>query len=427
MIIKNARLRSEKNLVDVTIADGVITAITPSTATPVQGRTAPGSDTPPSIQFGADEIDVAGRILSTPFAENHIHLDYADSEATSRPNQSGTLIEGITIWGERKKEGKHTVEFVQQAADHAVLRAVAQGYGAIRTHVDVTDPEMVGMKALLAVKEKYADIVDLQLIAFPQNSVYGYPNGLDLVEEALKMGADVVGGIPHTEPTRDLGVTSVAKLFDLAEKYGKPVDMHCDEIDDPGSRMVEAMARETSARGMQGMVTVAHAVAMAFYPRGFLDQLTPQMQRAELGFAIAPNENLHLQGRNYSTLVPRAVAPVKHLTEAGLSVGFCQDSIGDPWYPLGASDAVRLTESGLTVSHMLMPTYLDRALDFVSANPARNLQLDGWTIAVGEQANFVVLDAASEKDAVRFNAEVLYSIHRGKEVFRKQPATITWS
>lgn len=427
MIIRHARLRGVEQLSDITVTDGVISSIRPSDGPPPAGPGTLGSDAPPPIMFAGDEVDIAGRVVVLPFVENHIHLDYADSEATSRRNETGTLIEGIQIWRERKVAGKHTEEHVREAATHAVRRAVSHGYGAIRTHVDVTDPTFVGLRALLDVKEKLADIVDLQLIAFPQNSVYGYPKGLELVEEALRMGADVVGGIPHTEPTRELGVESVGRLFDLAEKYQKPVDMHCDEIDDPGSRMVEAMAGETNARGMQGMVTAAHSVAMAYYPRGFLDQLTPQLQRAEIGFAIAPNENLHLQGRNYGTPTPRAVAPVKHLVAAGLSVGFCQDSIGDPWYPLGASDALRLVESGLHVGHMLMPSYMDRALDFVTINPARNLGLAGWNIREGAEANFIVLDALSEKDAVRFAADVLFSMHRGREVFRRQPAQVTWT
>lgn len=413
MRISRARLRQHEGLWDIEVDGGRI------------GRVAPAAEDP--LDLDPEDVDAGGRLVVPPFVENHIHLDYAETAGQPRQNETGTLFEGIRLWAERKELGLHDVAGVKERALTAVRRAAGHGYGAIRTHVDVTDPELTGLHALLEVREEISHWMDLQIIAFPQNGAYAYPGGLELVERALQEGADVVGGIPHLEPTREDGVASVRAVFDLAEKYDVPVDIHCDEIDDPSSRFVEVMAAETTARGMQGRVTVAHAVAMGYYPRGYLDRLLPQLVEAGLGFAVCPNENLHLQGRGYGTPVPRGIAPVRTLTDWGLPVSFCQDSVGDPWYPLGASDALRLVESGLHVGHMLLPSYLDRALDFVTTHPARNLGLQGWEVAEGNPANLIILNAETEQDAVRFNVDVLLSLHEGREVFRRRPASTSWS
>lgn len=275
MQIVDARLRGRSGLWDITIEGGTFARIQQaasaaqptgnSSGTDPHGyRPAPEGDADPApLGTDTDVIRAGGRLVVPPFAENHIHLDYVDTAGQPRQNASGTLFEGIELWAERKRLGLNDLDGMTQRALAAVRRAVLHGVGAIRTHVDVTDPELTGLHALLHVKEQVADWVDLQLIAFPQNTVHGYPDGLQLVERALAEGADVVGGIPHMEPTHEAGVASVTALFDLAEKYDVPVDMHCDEIDDPASRFVQQMAAETISRGLQGRVTVAHAVAMA--------------------------------------------------------------------------------------------------------------------------------------------------------------------
>jgi len=377
---------------------------------------------------GREVVDAAGRLVTPPFVDNHIHLDYANTAGTPRHNLSGTLFEGIEIWAERKAAGLHRREEIKENARAAARAAVSHGVGFIRTHVDVTDPSFAAFEALVELREEVRDWCEIQLVAFPQNGMVAYPGGRDLVERALQEGADAVGGIPHLEPTREDGAESLRQVFDLAERYGVLVDVHCDEIDDPGSRFVEVMAAEATRRSLQGRVTVSHAVAMAYYPPGYLARLLPQVVEAGLGVAVCPNENLHLQGRDFGPPTPRGVAPVRTLTDWGIPVGFGQDSMADPWYPVGAGDPLRILDAGMHVSHLLTAEHLARCLDFVTVNPARNLALgDRYGIVEGRPAHLIVLDAEDDATAVREKAEVLLSVRHGREVFRRRPAETTWS
>lgn len=440
MRVTNARLRGRDGLCDVDI-DGVrITAITPaaghapgSTADPA--RTGP-ADQPPaeeaasgdSTTASSDTYDAAGRLIAPQFVENHLHLDYANTAGAPRDNLSGTLFEGIQIWAERKEAGLHRAEEIKANALAAARSAASHGVGYIRTHVDITDPTFAAFDALVELKEEIAPWCHLQLVAFPQNGMIAYPQGAALTERALREGADVVGGIPHLEPTREDGVASLHTVFNLAERYDVLVDVHCDEIDDAQSRFVEVMAAQTTARSMEGRVTVSHAVAMGYYDPGYLTRLLPGLVKARLGFVVNPNESLHLQGRGFGAPTPRGIAPARTLTEWGLPVAFGQDSMNDPWYPMGAGDPLRILDSGLHLAHMLTPEYLERCLDFVTTNPARNLGLgDDVRLAEGAEASFIVLDAEDDAAAVRQKSEVLFSMHRGREVFRRRPAQTQWT
>ncbi|MGA9522485.1 MAG: amidohydrolase family protein, partial [Myxococcaceae bacterium] len=374
-----------------------------------------------------DVFDANGRLVSPQFAESHIHLDYANTAGKPRINQSGTLFEAIEIWADRKAAGLNNADEIRSNAVAAARSAVSHGVGFIRSHVDVTDPDLTALGALLGVKKEIRDWCDLQIVAFPQNGIIAFPHGRELMERAMAEGADVVGGIPHLEPTREDGVESLKFVFDLAEKYGALVDVHCDEIDDPHSRFVEVMAAEAKSRSMQGRVTISHAVAMAYYSPGYMARLLPKLVDAGVRFAVCPNENLQLQGRDFGAPTPRGVAPIRTLTEWGIPVALCQDSISDPWYPVGEGNPLRILDSGLHVAHMLTGEYLHRCLDFITVNPAGNLGVEDYGVDVGKAANFLVLDATSDMDAVQHDADVLLSIHGGREVFRKQPAKIEWA
>lgn len=421
MRITNALIKgSNSQLSDITIdsTTGTITAITPAKSHCDSHTNPPYND--------AETYDAAGRLVSPQFVEAHIHLDYANTAGKPRDNTSGTLFEAIEIWRERKEAGLNNPDLIRNNAIAAAKSAVEHGVGFIRTHVDVTDPELTAFRVLKDVKEEIRPWCELEIVAFPQNGVYAYPNGDRLMEQATQEGADVIGGIPHLEPTREAGVDSLKYLFDLSEKYGTPIDIHCDEIDDNQSRFVEVIAAETTKRNMFGQATVSHAVAMSYYEPGYLARLLPKMAAAEVTFAICPNENLHLQGRGYSHAVPRGVAPVKTLTEYGLNVAFCQDSISDPWYPIGNGDLLRIVDTGLHVSHMLIPEYMDNCLDFITTNPAKNLRLENYGIAEGNPANLIILDAYSEREALQQGAPVLYSMHRGKKVLSRPAVKATW-
>ncbi len=427
MLITGARLRDRDGLWDVEIAGERISAIAPA-ADDTGDDGAHPRDVVQRVDPGGQVYPADGRLVTAQFVENHIHLDYANTAGQPRPNASGTLFEGIQIWAERKAAGLNNPDQIKADALAAARSAASHGVGVIRTHVDVTDPTFAAFEALTELREEIRPWCQLQLVAFPQNGMIAYPGGAELMERALQQGADVVGGIPHLEPTREDGVDSLRRIFDLAEKYDALVDVHCDEIDDAGSRFVEVMAAEATKRGMQGRVTISHAVAMAYYDPGYLARLLPQLVAAGVGFAVCPNENLHLQGRDFGGPAPRGVAPVRTLTEWGIPVAFCQDSMVDPWYPVGDGDPLRILDSGLHVSHMLTAEYLARCLDFISTNPARNLGLaNEHGIEVGRTANVLVLDAADDETAVRTKADVLLSVHRGREVFRREPARTTWA
>ena len=412
LTLTNARVRGREDLYNIEIANGRITTITTAT-----GR----------FEAEPELFDVKGRMVCPQFCENHIHLDYAYSAGVPRTNQSGTLFEAIEIWRDRKAQGLNSPEEIRKNAIKAAKSCVSHGTGFIRTHVDVTDPDLVALKVLLAVKDEIKDWCELQIVAFPQNSIFGFRDGKNLMRKAMELGCDVVGGIPHLEPTHEDGVKSLKLIFDLAEEFGKMIDVHCDEIDDPSSRFIDVLAAETTKRNMQGRVTASHACSMAFFAPGYLDRLFPKLKAADMGFAIAPRENLQLQGRGFET-TPRAVAPVKKIKEFGMRVAFCQDSICDPWYGIGDGNAVRNMDSGLAVSHALTPGDIESCLDHITTNPATNMGLkEQYGVEEGLPANLIVLDARSDEEVLISMPQVMLSVHNGKEVFRRPEAPIQWS
>ena len=411
--ISNARLRGKEGLSCIIIQDGIVKSIVSQEETDVAV---------------SRSYDAGGRLVIPQLCENHIHLDYAHTVGAPRQNQSGTLFEAIDIWRERKELGLNNHAEIKQQALKAVRACVSHGVGYIRTHVDVTDPTLTALRALLEVQRECREWCEIQIVAFPQNGIYAYPDGEALMRQAMEMGADVVGGIPHLEPTKEDGDKSVRFVFDLAEATGALVDIHCDEIDDEHSRFIDTMAAETTRRGMAGRVTVSHAVAMAYYSPGYLARLLPKLKASGVGFAIAPRENLQLQGRDISAPVPRGVAPVRALVDQGIRVGYSQDSICDPWYPVGDGNPLRNLDTGLHVSHMLTPKYMSDCLDFVTYQPATNMGLqDRYGIQEGKPASLIVLDAEFDGEALRLLPRTLLSIHKGREVFRQPAPSIAWA
>ncbi|KAF2725129.1 creatinine deaminase [Polychaeton citri CBS 116435] len=412
MLIKNACLRDRDGLWSIEIEDGVITNISKRQE---HGRTEDGC------------FDANGCLVIPQFCENHIHLDYANTAGVPRDNKSGTLFEAIEIWRERKALGLNNAAEIKKNAIEAARSCAGHGVGFIRSHVDVTDPELIALKALLEVKAEIKPWCELQLVAFPQNGTIAFPNGTELMKKAMEMGADVVGGIPHLEPTREDGIASIGFIFDLAEKHNALVDIHCDEIDDSQSRFIEVIAAETSRRGMQGRVTVSHAVAFGYYPPGYVARLVPKLQASGVGFAIAPRENLQLQGRDFGFPVPRGIAPVRDIVDWRMRVAFCQDSVCDPWYPIGDGNPLRNLDTGMHVSHMLTSQYMDDCLKFLTYDPATNMGIrERYGLEEGKSANLIVIDAHSDREALRKQLLVLLSVHKGKEVFRQDQPTMKW-
>lgn len=366
-----------------------------------------------------EKIDLNGKLVCAPFVEPHIHLDTTLTAGQPRWNESGTLFEGIQRWSERKEF--LTKEDVKERAKKALSWQIANGIGHVRTHVDTTDPSLVALEAMLEVKNEMKDFVDLQIVAFPQEGLISYRNGLELVEEAMKMGADVVGGIPHFEFTREDGVDSIREIFKIAKKYDKDIDIHCDEIDDEQSRHVEVVARETIMNDYQGRVTASHTTAMGSYNDAYTYKLMRVLGLAEMNFVANPLVNIHLQGRFDTYPKRRGITRVKELDQNGLNVCFGHDDIMDPWYPIGNGNMLQVLHMGLHVSQLMGYSDIANGLRFVTENSAKTLRLKNYGIAEGNPANFVVLNAQDGYHAVRLQSEVLYSVRNGKVIAATKP------
>lgn len=404
MIIKNAKLRGREGLWNIAIQGGKIHSLS-------QGE----------VEAGQGILDAEGSLVSAPFIEPHIHLDTTLTAGEPEWNQSGTLFEGIQRWAQRKETLTH--EDVKTRAKTALKWQIAQGIQHVRTHVDVTDPSLTALKALLEVKEEMADYVDLQLVAFPQEGINSYPSGAELMEEALKMGADVVGGIPHFEFTRESGVASMKTAFDLAEKYDRLVDIHCDEIDDEQSRFVEVVAAEAYERGLGSRVTASHTTAMGSYNDAYTYKLFRLLKLSNINFVANPLVNIHLQGRFDTYPKRRGITRVKELLEAGLNVSFGHDDIFDPWYPLGTGNMLQVLHMGIHVSQLMGYEQIVNSFDLITNNSAKTLNIEEkYGIAAGKPANLIILDAENEYEAIRRQAAVRYSIRNGKVIAETKPS-----
>lgn len=365
--------------------------------------------------------DLQGKLVLPPFVDSHIHLDYVyTARESGAGNTSGTLFEGIERWSRGK--GGRSIRDIKRRARIALKKEILNGTQYMRTHVDVTDPSLTGLKAILELKEELKGILDLQVIAFPQEGMYSYQNGDKLVEEALIMGADVVGGIPHYEYTREWGEKSVKTVIDLALKYDKLIDIHCDETDDEQSRFIESLAALAYVNGIGPRTTASHACAMGSYNNAYVYKLFQLLQRSDINIISCPTENIHLQGRYDTYPKRRGLTRVKELSEAGINVCFAQDSISDPWYPLGNGNLMTILDFGLHICHLMSIPEIEHSFDYITVNGAKTLSIqDNYGIRPGNPANFIVLDATAPYEAICERVSVLSSVRDGKFLFQKQP------
>jgi cytosine deaminase len=374
----------------------------------------------------ARTIDLGGRLVTPPLVEPHIHLDAVLTVGQPRPNVSGSLFEGIAVWAERVKD--LTVDDVKQRASVALKWQLASGVQAVRSHVDVCDPELRALRGLVELREELRGLVDLQLVAFPQQGILSYDGGRDLMLKAVDLGVDVIGAIPHYELTREDGVESVRFAFGLADEHGLRVDIHCDETDDEHSRFIEVMVAETIRRGMTGRVTASHTTAMHSYNAAYASRLVTNIARAGLHMVTNPLDNAVLQGRFDTGPIRRGHTRVKQLQEAGVNVCIGHDSIMDPWYPLGYGDPLQAAFVLAHLGHMSGDDELRRLIDMITVNSAAALGLDDYGLRIGGPADLVVFDAPSEADAVRLVAPRFLVLRAGREVARTRPAetTVVW-
>ena len=406
LLIYNVSLPDGRTAMSVAVEDGLIREVAPGLS-PAQ---APAHSC----------IDAQGQLLSPPFVDAHFHLDATLSVGLPRVNQSGTLLEGIALWGELKPH--LTQEALVQRALAYCDWAVAQGLLAIRTHVDVCDPRLLAVEALLHVKQRVAPYIDLQLVAFPQDGLLRAPGALALLQQALDQGVDVVGGIPHFERTMADGARSVTLLCELAAARGLMVDMHCDESDDPLSRHVETLACEAHRLGLHGRATGSHLTSMHSMDNYYVSKLLPLMAEAQLNVVANPLINITLQGRHDSYPKRRGMTRVPELMAAGMTVAFGQDCVMDPWYSLGSADMLDVAHMGLHVAQMTSQAAMRQCFDAVTVNPAKILQLDGYGLDVGCDASFVLLQARDAVEALRLRATRLKVFRRGRLLAETAPA-----
>ena len=403
-------------LTDLLVENGRFTAIGPDLAPQLAAQ---GRD-----MRDVTTADLGGRLVCPPFCDTHVHLDYVfTARKPGAVNESGTLFEGIQRWSETKSD--LTVEEVKARARRGIAKELRHGVQYIRTHADVTDPSLTSLKALLELKTELKDVVTLQIVSFPQEGMYSYEgphgeSGADLVEEGLKMGADCVGGIPHYEQCREFGERSMHTVVDLAVKYGKRIDVHCDETDDPQSRFVELLAALAYREGIGAMTTASHTCSLGSADNAYFFHLTKLLKASHLNFACAPTENLYLQGRQDTFPKRRGITRVKELTEAGVNVSLGQDSMQDPWYPLGNANMMIILDYVLHLAQMMSFAEIDDALKFLTTHGATTLGMrEEYGIEAGKPANFIVLDADSVFNAVYERADVVRSVRGGRTLFTR--------
>lgn len=409
LIVTHARLPDGRSDVDLLARGGRIEAIGPALPRPE----------------GLPVLDAQGWLLAPPFVDAHFHMDATLSHGLPRVNRSGTLLEGIALWGELKPQ--LTQEALVERALQYCDWAVAKGLLAIRTHVDVCDDRLLAVEALLEVKKRVAPYIDLQLVAFPQDGVLRSPNALANLKRALDLGVEVVGGIPHFERTMADGAESVRLLCELAAERGLRVDMHCDESDDPLSRHVETLAYQAQRLGLQGRVTGSHLTSMHSMDNYYVSKLLPLMAEAGLNAVANPLINITLQGRHDTYPKRRGMTRVPELMAAGVNVAFGHDCVMDPWYSLGSGDLLEVAAMGLHVAQMTSQDAMRACFDAVTTNPARILGLDHFGLEVGKSADFVLLQARDPVEAIRLRATRLAVVRRGAVIARTPPATAALS
>ena len=398
LLIHNATLADGRRHMGIAVREGFIVEVTEGLG--------------PQQAPAAHVVDAQGQLLSAPFVDAHFHMDSTLSYGMPRVNQSGTLLEGIALWGELKPH--LTREAVIERAMRYCDWAIARGLLAIRSHVDVCDPRLLAVEALLEVKRRVAPWIELQLVAFPQDGVLRSPGALQNLTRALDMGVEVVGGIPHFERTMSEGAASVKLLCELAAERGLRVDMHCDESDDPWSRHVESLAFETQRLGLHGRVTGSHLTSMHSMDNYYVSKLLALMAEAQLHVVANPLINITLQGRHDTYPKRRGMTRVPEQLTAGLTVAFGHDCVMDPWYSMGSGDMLEVAAMGLHVGQMTSQQGMRQCFEAVTSAPARILGLDGFGIELGREASFVLLQAGDPVEAIRLRATRLAVWRRGQ-------------
>ncbi len=402
LIIRNANLPDGKTGIDIAIENGSIAEVGPKL----------------DIQANR-EIDATDRLATPPFVDSHFHMDSTLSYGQPRVNQSGTLLEGIEVWGELKPQ--LTVENIKARARELCHWGIARGTLAIRSHVDVSDDSLLAVNALLEIREEIKPYIDLQLVAFPQDGYFRHRGSAANMQRALDMGVDVVGGIPHFERTMEQGAASVKALCELAAERGLRVDMHCDESDDPLSRHIETLTYHTQRLGLEDRVTGSHLTSMHSMDNYYVSKLIPLMAEARIHAVANPLINITLQGRHDTYPKRRGMTRVKELMQAGINVAFGHDALMDPWYSFGTYDMIEVAHMGLHVAQMTGAGQMRQIFETITVNGARTLGIENYGIEPGCHADIVILQARDPQEALRLKPARLFVIRRGTVIAETPP------
>lgn len=407
MLIKGVYIENSSKKSDLRIENGIFTKI--------------GSDI--KARDNEEVINADGKLLIPPFIDSHVHLDATLTAGDPEWNETGTLFDGIRIWAERKKT--LTKNDVKQRAIQTLKNQASHGIQFVRSHVDTTDAHFTALEALLEVKQEVKDFMDLQLVAFPQEGILSFPNGKQLIEQAVKMGVDVIGGIPHFEFNRDYGVDSLKYITQLAEKYDKLIDVHCDEIDDPNSRYLEVLATLAYESGLGEKVTASHTTAMGSYNDAYAYKLMRLLELSKINMVSNPLVNIHLGGRFDTYPKRRGLTRVKELLEHHINVSFGEDDIKDPWYPMGDGNMLDPVHMGIHAGQLMGYSQIMDSYNLATNNGARTLNVQNrYGIEVGKPANCLIFNARNFYEELNERKELLYSIHDGRILVTTKPAQI---
>jgi cytosine/creatinine deaminase len=408
LIINNAKLRGQDGLYSILCEDGIIKEINP-----VENL----------IVDNADQvIDASGNLVLPPFVDPHVHLDAVLSAGNlSRPNKSGTLLEAIDIWGERKPF--LTKEVLKENALEVIKWYITNGVLRVRTHADCSDPTLLTVESLIEVRDEMKDLIDIQIVAFPQDGIFTKPDGLSLMRKALEMGVDVVGGAPHIEYTREDGVKDVETVYHLAEEFGKLIDIHIDETGDPQSRFIEVMAKENINRCWQGRAAASHTTAMHNYNNDYAFKLMGILKKAEMNMITNPFDNSVLQNRTDGYPRKRGHTRVDELLAKNINVCIGHDSIMDPWYSMGKGNMIAAANLLAHTAQLNGHDQISQLMDMITTRSAKTMGIeDSYGLEKGKPADIIILDASSDAEAVRLISECLYVIRKGKVISKTEPA-----
>jgi cytosine deaminase len=392
LIIRQARLQDNEELKDIAVQDGKIIEI----ADAIEGN-------------AAKEIQAEGRVLIPGLIESHIHLDKA-LIASRKPNKSGTLQEAIKVTAELKPT--FTKEDVYSRAKQALEMIITSGVTTIRTHSEF-DPAQgfTGFETILQLKEEYKDLVDIQVVAFPQEGIFKAPGTEEMMYQAMEMGADVVGGIPYNDaPAND----HIDLVFEIAKKYGKDIDLHQDFADEADNLSIEYLCKKTIAEGYQGRVSVGHLTALHALPEVELRPIIELMAEADISVMALPATDLHLGARSDEYNVRRAVTPIRKLRDGGVNMCIATNNIRNAFTPYGTGDVMQTAMLAIPVAHLGGADDLPTVLPMITTNPARAIGLKDYGIEVGNKADMVLLDTKVVNDAIIDLPTRLFVIKNGR-------------